>query len=100
MHDPFARTPAAATGARIRELRERSGTSRSELSRRSGIHTSNVARLEFGEANPSLETLVRLADALGTSVADLVRDVGEVRGVARRAGAEPTAPDARGRCAG
>lgn len=75
MHEPFTRTPTQITGARIRELRERGGTSRAELSRRSGVHASNIARIELGEANPSLTTLAHLAGALDTTVADLVRDV-------------------------
>lgn len=75
MHDPFLRTLATIVGARVRELRERSGASRRELSERAAIHASNLARLELGESNPSLETLARVASALDTTVADLVRDV-------------------------
>ena len=78
LHSPFTRSshcPSTITGARIQELRVRSGLSRNILAERASIHTTNLARVERGEVNPGLGTLVRIADALGTSVADLVRDV-------------------------
>ncbi|MFC5337148.1 helix-turn-helix domain-containing protein [Leucobacter denitrificans] len=69
------RTPALMTGARIRELRDRTGTSRKRLALSSDTNITHLARIERGTANPSLGTLARIADALDTSVADLVRDV-------------------------
>lgn len=39
------------------------------------LHVSNLARIEQGSSNPNLDTLVRIAGALNTSVADLVRDI-------------------------
>ncbi|MGO3146800.1 MAG: helix-turn-helix domain-containing protein [Leucobacter sp.] len=75
MTQHFLTTPSFVTGTRIRELRDRSGVSRQTLATRSNVHASNLARIERGSSNPSLDTLVRIADALDTSVADLVRDV-------------------------
>jgi DNA-binding XRE family transcriptional regulator len=67
------RTNGAATvdgsrlGARLRELRLAAGLTQAELARRTGIHRPNIARVEAGRHTPSLETLTRLATAIGVS---------------------------------
>ncbi|MFK7989241.1 MAG: helix-turn-helix domain-containing protein [Sandaracinaceae bacterium] len=52
-------------GQRIRELRLAAGLTQAELARRTGIHRPNIARVEAGRHTPSLETLSRLANAIG-----------------------------------
>jgi DNA-binding XRE family transcriptional regulator len=52
-------------GARLRELRKAAGLTQAELARRTGIHRPNIARVEAGRHTPSLETLARLAAAIG-----------------------------------
>ncbi len=52
-------------GARLRELRLEAGLTQAELARRTGIHRPNIARVEAGRHTPSLETLARLATAMG-----------------------------------
>jgi len=52
-------------GQRIRELRLAAGLTQAELARRTGIHRPNIARVEAGRHTPSLETLARLATAIG-----------------------------------
>ncbi len=52
-------------GARIRSLRLAAGLTQAELARRTGIHRPNIARVEAGRHTPSLETLARLASAIG-----------------------------------
>jgi DNA-binding XRE family transcriptional regulator len=54
-------------GARLRELRLEAGLTQAELARRTGIHRPNIARVEAGRHTPSLETLARLAMAMGVS---------------------------------
>jgi len=54
-------------GARLRELRLEAGLTQAELARRTGIHRPNIARVEAGRHTPSLETLARLANAIGVS---------------------------------
>lgn len=63
---------AARIAARIRQEREARGWSLGELARRTGIHPPNLSRLESGKHVPSLETLERVADALGVRVATLI----------------------------
>lgn len=55
----------ARLGARLRELRLEAGLTQAELARRTGIHRPNIARVEAGRHTPSLETLSRLATAIG-----------------------------------
>lgn len=56
---------------RIRQLRERKGVSLRELARRSGLGVATLSRIESGEANPRLSTLLQLADVLGVFVGQL-----------------------------
>jgi transcriptional regulator with XRE-family HTH domain len=55
-------------GARIRELREARGLTREALAQKIGMSTVYVRKLEAGERTPSLDTLDRLARALGVTL--------------------------------
>ncbi len=54
-------------GTRLRRLRKAAGLTQAELARRTGIHRPNIARVEAGRHTPSLETLARLASAIGVT---------------------------------
>ena len=59
-------------GYRIKEIRENLGMSQSELSEKSGITRATIWRLETGENEVTTsKTLVKIAEALGVTVADL-----------------------------
>ena len=47
------------------DARKRSGLTQKQLSEKTGITQSDISKLENGSANPSLQTLRRLADGLG-----------------------------------
>lgn len=64
-----------AVGSRVRELRQALGISQQDLADLAQLHATNLGKLERGRANPRLDTLARLAVALDTSIADIVRDV-------------------------
>ena len=51
--------------ARLVEARLEKGISQSELARMTGTQRSNICRLESGAQNPSLDTVLKIADALG-----------------------------------
>jgi transcriptional regulator with XRE-family HTH domain len=53
----------------VRSLREARGLSQSELARRVGSTQPAVARLEAGGVAPTIETLERIAEALGLELA-------------------------------
>ena len=58
-------------GARIRELRKLRGISQEALARRTGLSRPYLSTLErTGGANPTVETLAILAEALGTALGD------------------------------
>ena len=62
-------------GRAIRRRRERAGLSQEAAAFRSGVHRTYVGLIERGLGNPSLTVIVRLADALGTSLTSLMREV-------------------------
>ena len=57
---------------RLRQLREKRGTSRKVLSELCGLNSDAVRRYERGEAEPSLSSLVALAEFFEVSVDYLV----------------------------
>lgn len=61
-------------GQRLRALRLAAGLTQAELARRTGIHRPNIARVEAGRHTPSLETLARLAAAIGVSTTRVLTD--------------------------
>jgi DNA-binding XRE family transcriptional regulator len=61
-------------GQRLRELRVAAGLTQAELARRTGIHRPNIARVEAGRHTPSLETLARLATAIGVPTTSVLAE--------------------------
>jgi len=61
-------------GRRLRETRVKSGLSQSDLEEISGIPKARLSRYENGHVAPSIQTLERLAKALGVSEASLLDD--------------------------
>jgi transcriptional regulator with XRE-family HTH domain len=51
-------------GQALRAFREETGFSQRRLARNSGVHYSEISRLESGERMPTLRTAVELAQAL------------------------------------
>ena len=58
---------------RLRDLREAAGLSIRALAEKAGLNHMTVAWLEWGRL-PRMETLMRLADALGVTVQALVSE--------------------------
>ncbi len=63
---------ATRIGQRVLTLRTERGLTAADLASRAGMHRPNLSRLEAGKHMPSLETLEKVADALGVPVVDLV----------------------------
>jgi transcriptional regulator with XRE-family HTH domain len=61
-------------GQRLRETRISAGLSQSDLEDISGIPKARLSRYENGHVAPSIQTLERLAGALGVSEASLLGD--------------------------
>lgn len=62
-----------AIGARIRDIRLHAGLTQERLAELAGLDRQAVNRIEQGHQSPILDNLLRLADALGVPLADLVR---------------------------
>jgi ribosome-binding protein aMBF1 (putative translation factor) len=79
---PMATDPeTAAALARLRVARERLGLSLDDLSKRTGIDGTMLARLESGKMNPTLVMLNHVARALGLRLEwDLVAAASEAVG--------------------
>jgi transcriptional regulator with XRE-family HTH domain len=61
----------AALGDAIRQLRTEAEMSQEQLAEAAGTDLTQVGGIERGVRNPSYTTLLRLADALETSVGEL-----------------------------
>lgn len=57
---------------RLIELRKQQGLTQQGLADAIGLHVNQIKRYEAGTAQPTLETLVRLAKELHTTLDDLV----------------------------
>jgi len=84
----FGREHLRSLGRRLRELREARSWSLKRLSTESGVSVAAIQKIESGETNPSLLTVVAIADALGEPVDRLVaasRKANQVSSVVRGA---------------
>ena len=58
-------------GKRIRTLRKSKAFTQEELGEKAGLSYKFVGEMERGEVNPSLDSLVKIANALSVKVGDL-----------------------------
>jgi len=59
-------------GQRIREARTRSKLSQKQLAQKAGLSTIYIGLLERGQRQPPIDTMINLANCLGTSTLDLL----------------------------
>lgn len=62
-------------GKRIRELRRRRGWSQATLAKLCGIHGHHLGKIERGEANATLATLLKIARNLKKTLSDLFQGI-------------------------
>ena len=67
--------PAARLAANIRRHRLKAGLTQEALQQATGVHMTEISRLERGVRDPRLTTIVRVARGLGVSAAELVKGV-------------------------
>lgn len=58
--------------ANLKALREANGYAQDALALDAEVHRTMISKIERRLTNPSLETLVKLANTLGVSVSDLL----------------------------
>ena len=66
------KSPSADLAPTLRELRERRGFTQAELGARADMAAASISHFETGQRVPSLDSLVKLADALEVSVDTLL----------------------------
>ncbi len=59
----------------LRRLRSAQGYSQEDLAERTGLHASEISRLERGAREPRLGTIVKLARGLGVPAERLVKGI-------------------------
>jgi transcriptional regulator with XRE-family HTH domain len=60
-------------GRNLRHARNRLGLTQEEVAERSGVHATEVSRIEGGKRDPKVSTVERLAKAVGVPPGDLLR---------------------------
>ena len=71
--DKSRQTVCANVARILRQERERRGISMTVLGERSGLSQQMVSYVERDMRNPSLDTLLRMCDALGIELDDVIR---------------------------
>jgi len=82
----FGREHLRSLGRRLRELREARSWSLKRLSAESGVSVAAIQKIESGDTNPNLLTVLAIADVLGEAVDRLVaasRKASQVSNVVR-----------------
>jgi transcriptional regulator with XRE-family HTH domain len=68
--------PAVSTfTANLRTARERAGLTQEQVALASGVPQGHYSRIETGKHDPGIRTLIRIAQALRTTPADLLQGV-------------------------
>lgn len=60
-------------GRNLRRARLDREMTQEEVAERSGVHATEVSRIESGKRDPQVSTVQRLAEAVGLSASDLLR---------------------------
>lgn len=63
-----------ALAENVRHLRMQLGWTQGELAEAVGTSIPQISHLETGKANPTLQSICKIAEALGTTAAELVRE--------------------------
>jgi transcriptional regulator with XRE-family HTH domain len=69
--EAFVPSLEESVGAAIRELRQRHGLTIAQVSERAGISRGMLSKIETGQASAGMDTLARIARALGMSMSML-----------------------------
>lgn len=70
----MSKNTLAKFGSRVREERLRQGISQEELASRAGVHRTYIGMIERAEKNITLESIDKVARALGLTLSDLFRN--------------------------
>jgi transcriptional regulator with XRE-family HTH domain len=68
-------TPEERFAANLRRYREAANLTQEQLAAKTGLHPTEISRLERGVREPRLSTIVRLAKGLGVAAEQLVAGI-------------------------
>lgn len=68
--------PKKSLGRVIREVRETKGLSQESFAHQCGVHRTYIGSVERGERNVSLDSILKIAKALGLTAAELFKQAG------------------------
>ena len=68
-------TIAKLIGERLRSYRNQKGWSQEELAEQAGLHATYIGQLERGEKNATIESVSKVACALGVSLSQLFENI-------------------------
>ncbi len=60
-------------GTRIKELRKKRGLSQEQVAQAANLTAKHLSSIEVGKENPTLDTFLKLADALGVELWELLQ---------------------------
>jgi transcriptional regulator with XRE-family HTH domain len=66
----------AALSRNVKSARDAAGLTQDDAAHAAEMQPAVYSRIERGEVDPRLSSLVKIARALGVTVSDLLRDVG------------------------
>ncbi len=64
--------PVGDLGTNLRAARKRLGLTQEQVAERSGVHATEVSRIEAGKRDPQVSTLRKLAEAVESSPGELL----------------------------
>jgi transcriptional regulator with XRE-family HTH domain len=67
--------PSKRFAANLALLRKAADLSQEELSFRAAVHRTQISQIEGGHRMPRLDTLIKLAGALGVTLQDLLKGI-------------------------
>ena len=70
-----------AFGATVRDIRQNKHISQEQLAELSGLHRTYISDVELGKRNISFENMIKIAHALDTSLADIIKEVEKDAGI-------------------
>ena len=77
---PKLHSPAAEEiGRRVRLARNQRQISLEDLGHLSEVNWTTIGKIERGTSSPTVESLVRIADALGVTVDDMLKEIKELK---------------------
>lgn len=75
--DDVVQPAAILFGARLKKRREDLGLTQGQLFEQTGITAAYISQIERAQANPTLDMMVKLAQAVGLEAWDMIRPENE-----------------------